>query len=194
MSRWRFWLSQFVWLVMSLFVFGATTGDGTITNPSGAMFFAFLGFVISGFILAWGNFQGAEKNVNTIQRPNVFMRSAATMFMWLVYMAGVFISLIEVGAIAILLAFILMVPLVFLSAFMWGLLDRRPPQSATQSLSASATDYLEKRKRDRLDAVLKDLSNDDLERLRQRLSDGTVQEEQLRYMLSDDGELLIDGR
>jgi len=47
----------------------------------------------------------------------------------------------------------------------------------------------EKRKRDRLDAVLRDLSDDDLLRLRQRLSEGEIDDELLQYKLvGNDGE------
>ena len=50
---------------------------------------------------------------------------------------------------------------------------------------------MEKRKRTNLDAVLRDLSDDDLVRLRQRLQDGTVNDEVLYdNLVGDDGELL----
>lgn len=49
----------------------------------------------------------------------------------------------------------------------------------------------EKRKRANLDTVLRDLSDDDLVRLRQRLQDGTVDDEVLYdNLVGDDGELL----
>lgn len=49
----------------------------------------------------------------------------------------------------------------------------------------------EKRKRERLDNVLRDLSDDDLMTLRQRLQDGTIDEEVLyERMIGDDGELI----
>jgi hypothetical protein len=54
-----------------------------------------------------------------------------------------------------------------------------------------SAEEIEKRKRDRLDAVLRDLSDDDLLRLKQRLSDGTVQDDNLYDMIvGDDGELI----
>ena len=51
----------------------------------------------------------------------------------------------------------------------------------------------EKRKRERIDAVLRDLSNEDLKRLKQRLEDGIISEEMLYdQIVGDDGEL-VDG-
>lgn len=50
----------------------------------------------------------------------------------------------------------------------------------------------EKAKRERIDGVLRDLSNEELIALKQRLSDGTVDDEMLyqRMTLSDDGEIV----
>lgn len=53
------------------------------------------------------------------------------------------------------------------------------------------TESVEKRKRERLDTVLRDLSNDDLIALRERLQDGTIDDEILyEQMVGDDGELI----
>ena len=53
------------------------------------------------------------------------------------------------------------------------------------------TDSVEKRKRERIDTVLRDLSSDDLIALRQRLGDGTIDDEILyEHMVGDDGELM----
>lgn len=53
------------------------------------------------------------------------------------------------------------------------------------------TESVEKRKRERLDTVLRDLSNDDLIALRERLQDGTIDDEILyEQMVGDDGELM----
>lgn len=50
---------------------------------------------------------------------------------------------------------------------------------------------LEKRKRERIDSVLRDLSDDDLLRLRERLVDGTVGDDMLEeQLIGDDGELM----
>ncbi len=55
----------------------------------------------------------------------------------------------------------------------------------------SATDEEEKRKRERIDTVLRDLSNDDLLALRERLQDGNINDEILyEQMVGDDGEFI----
>lgn len=55
----------------------------------------------------------------------------------------------------------------------------------------SATDDLEKRKRERIDTVLRDLSDEDLYILQQRLQDGNINDEILyEHMIGDDGELV----
>jgi len=49
----------------------------------------------------------------------------------------------------------------------------------------------EKRKRDRLDSVLRDLSDEDLIRLRQRLSEGAIDDDVLYHeIVGEDGEFL----
>ena len=53
------------------------------------------------------------------------------------------------------------------------------------------TDSIEKRKRERIDSVLRDLSNDDLQSLRQRLQDGDIDNDLLyEHIVGDDGELI----
>lgn len=60
-----------------------------------------------------------------------------------------------------------------------------------QSTDNSATDEQEKRKRERIDTVLRDLSNDDLLALRERLQDGNINDEILyEHLIGDDGELI----
>ena len=55
----------------------------------------------------------------------------------------------------------------------------------------SATDDLEKRKRERIDTVLRDLSDEDLYILQQRIQDGNINDEILyEHMIGDDGELV----
>ena len=53
----------------------------------------------------------------------------------------------------------------------------------------------EKAKRERIDAVIRDLSSEELIALKSRLSDGTINDDVLyeRMALSDDGELDFDG-
>jgi uncharacterized membrane protein len=92
------------------------------------------------------------------------------------------------GTWSILLAFVLMMPLIAMMGMMWGAFKNDTDENEKSSMSA---EEIEKRKRDRLDAVLRDLSDDDLLRLKQRLSDGTVQDDNLYDMIvGDDGELI----
>lgn len=67
--------------------------------------------------------------------------------------------------------------------------DERDYQARREN-NASAMESTEKRKRDRIDAVLRDLSDDDLVRLRERLATGHIDDDLLYdRMVGDDGEL-----
>ena len=59
------------------------------------------------------------------------------------------------------------------------------------SLGKSLVDQerTEKQKRERLDNVLRELSTQELQILRQRLSEGAITDDDLHYLLGDDGEL-----
>ena len=116
-------------------------------------------------------------------------RAAATVIMWIAYLAMVWTSMIfgNLGVWAILLAFVLMMPLIPITAMMWGAIGNQGNFHDKQA----ARDEIEKRKRDRLDAVLRDLSDEDLQRLKRRLSDGTVDDSKLyQHLIGDDGELV----
>lgn len=116
-------------------------------------------------------------------------RSIATVIMWITYLAMVWTAMTtgQLGAWAILLAFVLMMPLIPITAMMWGAIGNQSHQHEKQV----SLDEVEKRKRDRLDAVLRDLSDDDLLRLKRRLADGTINEGKLYdNLIGDDGELV----
>src|SRR5690349_10872106 len=100
-------------------------------------------------------------------------KAAATAIMWLSYLAMIWFSFSPLGIWAILLAFVLMMPLMGGMAFMWTTKsgERREPMIKIESGET------EKRKRERLDSVLRDLSDEDLMRLKERLLDGTVNDE-----------------
>lgn len=116
-------------------------------------------------------------------------RSAASVIMWLSYLGMVWFSIDSLGAWAILLAFVLMMPLMGAMGMMWsmgGKSERREAKKTARKQEAE-----EKRKRERIDNVLRDLSSEDLKRLKQRLEDGVIDEEVLyNQMVGDDGELL----
>jgi hypothetical protein len=76
----------------------------------------------------------------------------------------------------------LFVPLVFFVLFTLGILVLKPED-------------VEKKKRERIDSVLHDLSDEDLLRLRHRLTDGTINNASLEEaLIGEDGELLRERR
>lgn len=112
-------------------------------------------------------------------------KAGTTAAMWITYLAMIWFSIDNLQVWAILLAFVLMIPLITAMVFMWG--DEKSHQGAQRESEAET----EKRKRDRIDAVLRLLSSDDLERLRERLSDGTIDDDALQdLVVGDDGELI----
>lgn len=115
-------------------------------------------------------------------------RSVATIILWVTYIVMIGISMSQLGTWSILLAFVLMMPLIAIMGFMW---DAFKHDSSEQRDYAITQDEIEKRKRNRIDKVLRDLSNDDLLRLKHRLADGTVDDEKLyEQIVGDDGELI----
>ena len=113
-------------------------------------------------------------------------KAGATAVMWLSYLGMIWFSFSQLGVWSILLAFVLMMPLMGGMAFMWTSKsgERREPMIKIESGEN------EKRKRERLDAVLRDLSSEDLMRLKERLMDGSVDDDVLYdRMVGDDGEL-----
>jgi hypothetical protein len=115
---------------------------------------------------------------------DTFSKALASVFMWLTYLAMVYFSLDQLGGWSMLMAFILMLPLMGGMAFMWT------TQQNSKPVVQIHTSDSEKRKRERLDSVLRDLSDEDLMRLKERLMDGTVDDEVLYdRIVGDDGEL-----
>jgi len=119
----------------------------------------------------------------------VMIKGTVTTILWLTYLAMLYFAMQSIGAWVIGLGFVLFIPLVVAMVFMWA-----PPEMFTGSSSESKAEQLsdserEKRKRDRLDAVLRDLSDEQLYALKQRLSEPGV-EDRIGYMLGDDGELI----
>ena len=63
--------------------------------------------------------------------------------------------------------------------------------SAETTTVDTTTEDVEKRKRERIDSVLRDLSNEDLLVLQQRLQDGNIDDDLLyEHIVGDDGELI----
>ena len=113
-----------------------------------------------------------------------FSKAFATVAMWLTYLAMVYFAMEQLGGWSMLMAFVLMLPLMGGMAFMW---TTNHDKKAAIHINTGDT---EKRKRERLDSVLRDLSDDDLMRLKDRLMDGTVDDEVLYdRIVGEDGEL-----
>lgn len=118
---------------------------------------------------------------------DVKARSFASVMMWLGYLAIVYLALDKLDAWAALVAFVVMIPLIAAQGMMWGGFGSDNDRKKDEMTS----NEIEKRKRERIDAVLRDLSDEDLLRLRERLVDGTVNDEVLYgQIVGDDGELL----
>ena len=63
--------------------------------------------------------------------------------------------------------------------------------SAENAKTEQAETDIEKRKRERIDSVLRDLSSDDLVILQQRLQDGNIDDDLLyEHIVGDDGEMI----
>jgi len=127
-----------------------------------------------------------------------YMTLVAFVFALTIFLGNVFsATFYEIGEFIFLLvasASVAMIP-TFVVWAIWNLnIERRTPeyqQKKAQAATPSYADSEEKRKRDRLDAVLRDLSDDELIRLRERLSDGSVNDDILYdHLLGEDGELI----
>lgn len=185
MTRWRFWITQFIWMI-ALVAGGMTAFESG--NDESIPLALLIGFVITGFMMKWGaskkQSQEQESRIQSFMTPRVI----TTGFMWLTYLTGIFISVGEIGAWAILLALVLMIPLIAVSALMW---TWERISGVKQARMLDGTEHQEKRKRERLDNVLRDLSSNELMRLKQRLMDGSVDDDMLyNEMIGDDGELV----
>lgn len=112
-------------------------------------------------------------------------KAGTMLLMWVAYLA--FLAIIQWnvdGGWFFGVAGITMLPLIVGMAGIW----RMYRDDASYSYQEQDE---EKRKRDRLDSVLRDLSDEDLIRLRERLSDGAIDDEVLyQQMVGADGELV----
>lgn len=93
----------------------------------------------------------------------------------------------EVGGLLLPIFLVMIIGGIISTAVVWN--------SGTDLVERHLNDeyHAEKAKRDRLDSVLRTLSNDELYRLRERLSTGEIDDDQLAYMIGDDGELIQRG-
>ena len=113
-------------------------------------------------------------------------RSIASVLIWMGYLIGLLLlgQSFDLGGGVIALAFVLALPVIAMTVTMWEHKSKEDEKSEN-----STSGDLEKRKRDRLDAILRELSDEQLAALKQRLSEPDFEDEVL-YMLGDDGELV----
>jgi hypothetical protein len=181
-SRWRFFLAQFLWVALAI---GVLMGTNEYV-PAAVLVPIVLMFVVTGFLMQWGG-----GNRDSAANDNTVIRALVTGFMWLIYVGSIMAGAMSIGAVVIPLAVIFMFPLLAMSAFMWDLPSKiRDIRLAERGINVNATSDVEKRKRDRLDTVLRDLSDRDLVRLKQRLAHRMIDDEDIQYLLDDDGELV----
>lgn len=112
-------------------------------------------------------------------------RGCVTIIMWISYLAIIYVAMTTLGAWAALIALVVMIPLVAAMGMIWNMFGNE------NAHLAKANAETEKRKRERLDTVLRDLSNDDLVALKHRLQDGVIDDDLLYdEIVGDDGEFL----
>ena len=112
-------------------------------------------------------------------------KNFTTVVLWLSYLGTLLYLVNVVGVLVIPIAAITMVPLIVMMNFIWG---KEKKQSSMRNRSVNT----EKRKRQRVDSMLSNMSDEELFELRQRLQDGTVDEDYLYdSVVGDDGELVM---
>jgi hypothetical protein len=111
-SRWRFFLAQFLWIALAI---GVLMGTNEYV-PAAVLVPIVLMFVVTGFLMQWG---GGNRDSTT--NDNTVIRALVTGFMWLIYVGSIMAGAMSIGAVVIPLAVIFMFPLLAMSAFMWDL-------------------------------------------------------------------------
>jgi len=102
---------------------------------------------------------------------------------WLSYLATILYLANTLGPVAIPFAAIMIAPLIVLMNFLFG-------KKSVEELMEMG-ESTEKRKRERIDNMIRDMSDEDLYELRRRLQSGTYDEDLLyEHVVGDDGELV----
>lgn len=117
-------------------------------------------------------------------------RTLASAIMWITYLIMVGLSLQALGAWAILLAFVLMMPLMGTMGIMWNN-DNVSVETSPRGFIIE-TEEDEKHKGVPLDSVLNDFSNDDLKMLRERLIREGIDDDIYYDYGFDDSESLLE--
>lgn len=193
MTRTRFIIAQGIWfLLVAITLIAQTSGDSQAPIGNIIALLAVLG--ATSVIMQWG-----ENKQNQTQRfnPNLgtLIRAGATAFFWLTYLGAVSFAISAIGSMGLVLAFILFLPLIPISLATWGVMggasDNEAKIAQLYADSNKENANPEKRKRDTLDSVLRDLSDEDLMRLRERLQQGYIDDDVLYdRIVGDDGELV----
>lgn len=91
--------------------------------------------------------------------------------------------------------FLMLIMSFIASTIVWAIWNLEVKVRERQQASPKKEESLEKRKREHIDSVLRDLSDEDLLRLRRRLLDGTINDDTLEEALvGEDGEMLYRER
>ena len=115
-------------------------------------------------------------------------RTVVTLMIWAsiaVALFGLFLSGGMAGGLTVIhlaIAIVLIGAVVGMTGFLW--------RSGNFEASDMQEQYNEKAKRDRIESVLRNLSNDELTALKKRLSTGAIDDDVLYDYLGDDGELV----
>ena len=117
-------------------------------------------------------------------------KAVVTTLIWFTYLGFVLIGITMLEVWGILLAFVLMIPVVMIGMMMWAPTAFTGDESSANSDVASGDKDVEKRKRDRLSQALSQLSDSQLNALRDGIREGDIDDERLRYMIDDEGELV----
>lgn len=113
--------------------------------------------------------------------------------MWIAYLVFLWTAMQSIGGWVIPLALVLMIGLIRMTSLLYQDKDGASSSTVNQSLNDNYANEQEKRKRERIDNVLRDLSTEDLEALKQRLADGLIDDDMLEERIvgiGDDGELI----
>lgn len=187
--RFRFWASQLIWiLAVGVAALAPSEGGSAL---AGAFFIpVIVGFFLSGLLMNWGAVRRQSSRADNMGIA-IVVRAIATVTLWITYLGLLAYALEVIGWVTVPLAFILFIPLLISNYLLWR--GQRGEEGAMRFNFDfnSDEDDREKRKRDRIDTVLRDLSDDDLIRLRERLADGTINDNVLyEKIVGDDGELV----
>lgn len=114
-------------------------------------------------------------------------RIKLTRTIWIVMMVGIIaastFTISRLGPAVLGLVFLMVVPTIVVTGFIW----QWGAPFANQGMSSSNQEETEKAKRDRIEAVLRRLSDTQLQTLRERITSGELSDEDLSDMLEDEG-------